>query len=567
MGNRVGNSSRGIFPRAKDLLWRVVDKQFAVVLRRGNGWSVPVFTGVASVAFAILALALGQDANYDQQNYHFYSPYALLNDRILFDIFPAFIGPTFHNPIPYLPFYWLAWNAPPMLTGALLGALYGLAYAPLCLLAKTVPPRPLRRSKPAAMALAALGLTGAVAIGENGTSFIDNLMSALALSGLAVATVAIPSLARASQMRATLWAAISGFPLGLAAGFKLTMAVYCAAFVLATLIVPRRWLDRMALAVAAGTGIGVGILLAGGPWFAIMWAKTGNPLFPYLNQVFQSPLASVESYRDLSGIPDSLWQALLFPFLMVSGRDMDTVVPFFDLRVTMLYAIAIIAIPVLAIRRRRRALNLAARFVLMFAAVSYVLWLILFSNWRYLVPIEMLAPVLITALVGVIVPAPRMRHATVLASGALLGVVAITTRPADWGHVPWGRELYGVHIPPIARPDQALVLMAGTAPTAFMISFFPGHIRFIRLEGFSAGMWDTSKGLFHIGEELVRAHENDIYLLYGFDQEAGARTVAGYLSLVLDRSACQTVENRLQAADGPDGPVLLCLLHHADAAY
>src|SRR5262249_44409292 len=142
--------------------WPVVDKQFAkrVVFRRGNGWSVPVFTGVASVAFAILALALGQDANYDQQNYHFYIPYALLNDRILFDIFPSFIGPTFHNPIPYLPFYWLAWNAPPMLTGALLGALYGLAYAPLCLLAKTVPPRPLRRSKPAAMVLAALGLTG-----------------------------------------------------------------------------------------------------------------------------------------------------------------------------------------------------------------------------------------------------------------------------------------------------------------------------------------------------------------------------------------------------------------------
>src|SRR5438874_1571596 len=114
-----------------------------------------VLTGVASVACALLALALGQDANYDQQNYHFYIPYALLNDRILFDIFPALIAPTFNNPIPYLPFYWLAWNAPPMLTGALLGALYGLAYAPLYLLARTVPPVPVRRSAPAAMVLAA----------------------------------------------------------------------------------------------------------------------------------------------------------------------------------------------------------------------------------------------------------------------------------------------------------------------------------------------------------------------------------------------------------------------------
>jgi hypothetical protein len=546
-----------------------VAKQIAkrVVFWRGDRWTVAVFTGVSSVACALLALALGQDANYDQQNYHFYIPYALLNDRILFDIFPALIGPTFHNPIPYLPFYWLAWNALPMLTGALLGALYGLAFAPLCLLAKTVPPRPLRRSKPAAVALATLGLTGAVAVGENGTSFIDNLVSGLALSGLAIATTAMPSLTWGSQMRTIRRVAIAGFPFGLAAGFKLTMAVYCAAFVLATLVVPRRWPERMTLALAAGVGIGVGILLAGGPWFAMMWAKTGSPLFPYFNQVFQSPLANIESYRDDSGIPDSLWKALLFPFSVVSDRVLGTAVAFFDLRIPTLYTIAIIALPVLAIRRRRLAVSLAARFVLLFAAVSYVLWLVLFSIWRYLVPIEMLAPVLITVLVGVIVPASRIRHATVLASGALLGVVAITTRPADWGHIPWGRELYGVHIPPIARPDQALVLMAGTAPTAFMIPFFPDHIRFIRLEGFSAGMWDTGKGLFYIGEERVRAHENDIYLLYRFDQEASARTVAGHFSLVLDRSACQTVENRLQPADGRYGPVLLCRLHHAAAAY
>ncbi|HKC15173.1 MAG TPA: hypothetical protein VKC11_00575, partial [Steroidobacteraceae bacterium] len=108
-------------------------KEVGLPVRSGNGWNVAAFTAVASAACALLALALGQDANYDQQNYHFYAPYALLNNRILYDIFPAFSGPTFANPIPYLPFYWLAWNAPPMLIGALLGALYGLAYAPLYL--------------------------------------------------------------------------------------------------------------------------------------------------------------------------------------------------------------------------------------------------------------------------------------------------------------------------------------------------------------------------------------------------------------------------------------------------
>src|SRR5207237_1942932 len=118
-----------------------------------------------------------------------------------------------------------------------------------------------------------------------------------------------------------------------------------------------------------------------------------------------------------------------------------------------------------------------------------------FSVWRYLLPIEMLAPVLITALVGVIVPAARMRRAAMLASAALLGLIALTTRPADWGHVSWDRELYGVRVPPIPRPDQALVLMAGTAPTAFMIPFFPACIPFIRLECFRPGQCDMLDGL------------------------------------------------------------------------
>jgi hypothetical protein len=327
-------------------------KEAGLPVRRGSGRTLAVCTAVASAACALFAIALGQDVNYDQQNYHFYAPYALFNNRILYDIFPAFAGPTFTNPIPYMPFYWLAWNAPPMLIGALLGGLYGLAYAPLYLLASTVPPMPARRSGPAAMVLAVLGLTGAVAIAESGTTFIDNLMSALVLSGLAVVAVAMPSLARASPTRAIMWTATAGFPVGLAAGFKLTMAIYCVAFVLAALVVPRRWPERMAVAVAAGVGIGIGLLLAGGPWFAILWAKTGNPFFPYLNQVFQSPLAMVESNRDDSGVPDSLWKALLFPFLVVSGQVMATGVPFFDLRVPALYTLAMVSLPLLAIRRR-----------------------------------------------------------------------------------------------------------------------------------------------------------------------------------------------------------------------
>src|SRR5258705_13579245 len=110
-----------------------------------------------------------------------------------------------------------------------------------------------------------------------------------------------------------------------------------------------------------------------------------------------------------------------------------------------------------------------------------------------------------------------------LASAAMLGLIALTTRPADWGHVSWDRELYGVRVPPIPHPDQALVLMAGTAPTAFMIPFFPARIPFIRLEGFSAGMWDTSSGFVPLGGGGGGAGPSGTFVVSGVDYAAQTR--------------------------------------------
>jgi len=197
-------------------------------------------------------------------------------------------------------------------------------------------------------------------------------------------------------------------------------------------------------------------------------------------------------------------------------------VPFFDLRVPALYALAIIFLPLLAIGRRHPPLNLAARFVLVFAAVAYVLWLVLFSVWRYLLPIEMLAPVLITVLVGVIVRA-RMRRVACLRAPPC-SPYRTHHASSRLGPRLLGSGAYGVRVPlfhaPIRRcPD------GGTAPTAFMIPFFPPH-PLHPARGLQRGDVGHDTGLYRIGEERVRAHQNDIYVLYGFDQEASARTVA-----------------------------------------
>src|SRR5258705_12501840 len=72
--NRLAD--RGACAAAGDGRDRAPDRQLGVAamkevglpVRRGNGWNVGAFTAVASAACALLALALGQDAIYDQQN-------------------------------------------------------------------------------------------------------------------------------------------------------------------------------------------------------------------------------------------------------------------------------------------------------------------------------------------------------------------------------------------------------------------------------------------------------------------------------------------------------------------
>src|SRR5271166_1288080 len=67
----------------------------------------------------------GQDVNFDQLNYHYYSAYAFLHDRLSIDAAPAGLIHSYFNPLPYLPFYLLERSLPPRVVVFLLGAWHG----------------------------------------------------------------------------------------------------------------------------------------------------------------------------------------------------------------------------------------------------------------------------------------------------------------------------------------------------------------------------------------------------------------------------------------------------------
>ena len=92
------------------------------VTARATTWLTQALLLVASMAASgVASVLLGQDANWDLQNYHFYNAWAFLNDRLGWDYAPAQLQ-SFLNPVIEVPFYWMiATDWPPRLVAFVMG--------------------------------------------------------------------------------------------------------------------------------------------------------------------------------------------------------------------------------------------------------------------------------------------------------------------------------------------------------------------------------------------------------------------------------------------------------------
>ena len=185
----------------------------------------------APIVFGVAALALGQDANWDLRNYHWYNPYAWLTDRFTIDVAPA----TYYNPLLDVPLYVLAQHVPARACSFLLGAMHGLNFVPLYLLAFSLCPTWARwRAGAGGALIAAVGVTGGGALGLLGTTFYDNVLSIFVVSAACSAVRALDGTVKRPLMAF----AGAGLLVGLATGLKLPVAIFAVGFAIACLIAP-----------------------------------------------------------------------------------------------------------------------------------------------------------------------------------------------------------------------------------------------------------------------------------------------------------------------------------------
>ena len=493
--------------------------------RRKHVVQIVVFIA-GSIACGAYSVRLGAFNTWDMRNYQFYSPYALLNGRFDLDYAAAQIQ-TFLNPLPFVPFYAAVTHLKPVVAGFVMGGMHGLAAGLVFLIALTLfsSAAPLARVL-LSLSCAALGIYGPTFIGMLGGSGNDNLLSPFVLAAVYVLIRGIMAHGAPDARAARKTLLISGLLFGAAAGMKLVCIMFLLGSGIAIFVAGRELRSRLtatAFFVVAGV---VGFVLTRGYWMAFLWSKYDSPLFPFYNTIFDSPYYYLKDFADVRFIPKTLSGALSLPFHFATDNYFtDMSHHFRDIRYPIVYVLILLLLIALATKRFRGrstpALSSFGRvetFLIVFFAVSYVIWQAKFAIMRYIVPLELLAPIVIAVVMRSLVPGRSLRLTVTF---AVFVVVAVVMRPRDVPRQDWSSAYIDVQAPQLEDPSNTLIIIANNRPWAYVIPFFQPEVNFV---GLCNNFGRPDPGSQHRAtdemEALVRSHRGQIYLLSnasGFD--------------------------------------------------
>lgn len=415
----------------------------------------------------LYSLMGGQDANWDLLNYHIYNAFSLLNGHFYQDVMPAGIH-TFLNPLLDVPYYVMikTLNNWPHLIAFLQGIWAGLfwfAGYKLCLLFLNE-----QAGKLPAVIAAVAGLTGSMVLSQIGLTSNEIPLAFL----VCAATYGVFKLAAGKNL-SPLGIVLSALTAGAAVGLKYTAAPFIIALTavfFANVKQTERPLKNIVLFAAAGIA---GFLLTNGYFMWRLWSEYQNPLFPFFNQIFQSPYFENINFIENRFFPRSWLQALAYPFFWARESVTVTEISSADPRMALGY-IAFFAAGILLLFKKipQPKSRLMASAVL-YMGVAYILWLCFYSTLRYAIMLDVMSVILVILLVRC-----YTSYKTTSIIGVLLALLLWnTTEIPNWGKDGFSKQAIVFENMPRVE-ENALVVYFG-APMAFLSPFFTPGTQFV----------------------------------------------------------------------------------------
>lgn len=429
----------------------------------------------------LLSIYFGKELCWDLANYHFYNPYALLHRRNNIDLWPTNFIHQYLNPTLDLLTYFLITKTPPLFAEFYLGALHGINFWLLFLIAERFIDHQYKILT--ALLIALLGMYGPTVLPGIGSFQNDNLICLFVLSSLLLFldTTKTPTRNHTSRIL------LSGLLLGCGVGLKFTAGIYVIGLGVTFFFLPFTFKHNIQLLITWSIAVAVGICLTSGYWMWHLWTQYHNPIFPFLNHLFHSPFFIADNWRDTRFLPTGLLQTFFYPFYFSwDGRIADA--SFQDFRYLFVYVLLVITFVVTVIQRNQshNKMQTMTKSLIVFFIISYIVWQSYFSIARYLAPLEMLAPLMIYLLVTHLIPS---HHYRIIVISFLFMTLALAMRPTKMIRARWYQtDFFNIQLPTVVSDTPAAtVLIALPAyalerdprPQSYLIPYFPARWQFI----------------------------------------------------------------------------------------
>lgn len=503
---------------------------------------------ISMLSFGFLAVLFGKELCWDLANYHYYNPFALLNDRDKMDYFPVSFIHQFINPVPDLFSYVLINHFTPRMTEFILGTLSGVNFWLLYLIANEFIESDYRRT--ISLLVSVIGMYGPLTFPGIGSFQNDSMVAIFVLGFVYFAVKDLRHFASHHTLsNSKLF--LAGFILGLGFGLKLTVGPYLVGGFFAYLFLSLSTRQRIQFISMWAVGVFFGFLFTGGYWSLHLWNNHHNPFFPYFNNLFHSADASPLDMRDKAFMPNGIWQTLFYPFYFAwDGRTANF--PFRDFRFPLIYLLFIIAC-IHRFRSNNIPIKYSNRWLYIFFIFSYVAWQICFSIARYLAPLEMLAPLIIYLLIAYLIK-PNLSRIMILTI-IFYSLVYFMVPSKSIRSPSYGPTFFNVKLPEMVKRSQhATVLIAYTAylatvddidprPQTYLIPFFPSEWHFIGVP-FSRKHYLADAFISNQIARMLQTNKGDIYLLTTEIKMPDLYEVASHFGLRPNGACEQVVSDR-----------------------
>ncbi len=437
------------------------------------------------------SLFLKREILWDFANYHYYNPWALLNNRLWVDVGLAGYH-AFFNPIADIPLYYLIeyLNDYPNLICFIQGWSFGVLLFISYLFLKQYFNLNTLLGKLEALVALLMIMTGLAVSTQVGSASNEIMVSCLTLLGFYFLQKEMFLIEHPRRKMFLL----AGFLMGAAMGLKLTSAVYCLS--IGIVIIGYACFAKVSFKnvfwFALG-GVGA-FLLFHGYWMWLLWQKFDNPFFPFANEWFKSEWMPAVNFKDMRFLPQTWYEYVFFPVVWSLSKFHfydDMIVT--DIRLLLWFILALgygiwlIKNKIRKVKRESTPLHRAWVFSVWFFLVSYVVWLSMFAILRYCIIMEVLGAIFIVQAFVFIKPKTQ-KYEILYFSMLNILLFALLTTPLfsnDWGKrkntdESWDISSYGklqgVYSPlnKFAKYDEKFITMENLNVPDGTVVFFGG---------------------------------------------------------------------------------------------